>query len=84
MGGFFHLPNNEMGKKSFLHSQNLISVLVFAVSKYLSTDISNLPTSLSTVNHRYYTANLTTIKSVHALGEQRDYLCLLGVKTIIY
>ena len=69
MGGFFHLPDNEMGEKSFLHSQNLISALNFSLSKYLSTDISNLPTSLSTVNHRYYTANLTTIKLVHALGE---------------
>ena len=84
MGGFFHLPNNEMGKKSFLHKVNPISAHNFSISKYLSTDISNLPTSLSTVNHRYCTANLTTIKSVHALGEQRDYLCLLGVKTIIY
>ena len=84
MGGFFHLPNNEMGKKSFLHKVNPISALNFSLSKYLSTDISNLPTPLSTVNHRYYTANLTTIKSVHAVGEQRDYLWHLGVKTIIY
>jgi hypothetical protein len=82
MGGFFHLPNNEMGKKSFLHSQNLISALVFTFSKYLSTDISNLPTSLSTVNHRYYTANLTTIKFERAPGEYRDYLCLLAVKPL--
>jgi hypothetical protein len=69
MGGFFHLPNNEMGKKSFLHSQNLISALNFSLSKYLSTDIFNLPTSLSTVNHRYCTDNLTTKKSVQAMGE---------------
>jgi len=69
MGGFFHLPNNEMGKKSFLHSQNLISALNFSLSKYLSTEIFNLPTSLSTVNHRYYTANPTTKKSVQAMGE---------------
>jgi len=69
MGGFFHLPNNEMSEKSFLHSQNLISVLVFAASKYLSTDLYNLPTPLSTINHRYYTDNLTTKKSVQATGE---------------
>jgi hypothetical protein len=69
MGGFFHLPNNEMSEKSFLHSQNLISVPVFAASKYLSTDLSNLPTPLSTINHRYYTANPTTKKSFQAMGE---------------
>jgi len=69
MGGFFHLPNNEMGKKSFLHKVNPISALNFSLSKYLSTDIFNLPTSLSTVNHRYCTDNLTTKKSVQAMGE---------------
>jgi len=69
LGGFLYLPNNEMGKKSFLHKVNPISALNFFFSKYLSTDISNLPTSLSTVNHRYYTANPTTKKSVQAMGE---------------
>jgi len=69
MGGFFHLPNNEMSEKSFLHKVNLIFALNFSLSKYLSTDISNLPTSLSTVNHRYCTDNLTTKKSVQAMGE---------------
>lgn len=69
MGGFFHLPNNEMSKKSFLHKVNPISALNFSLSKYLSTDISNLPTPLSTINHRYYTANLTAINPAHAMGE---------------
>jgi len=58
-----------MGKKSFLHKPNLISALNFSLSKYLSTNISNLPTPLSTINHMYYTANLTTINTAHAMGE---------------
>jgi len=46
----------------------LISTLDFALLNYLSTDTSNLPTSLSTVNHRYYTVNLTAINTAHAAG----------------
>jgi hypothetical protein len=69
MGGFFHLPNNEMSEKSFLHKANPISALNFSLGKYLSTDLYNLPTPLSTINHRYCTDNLTTKKSVQAMGE---------------